>query len=606
MIHRHWPRWLAAIAATGAVVAIGGPAGAAAASTARGATVTFALQTGVPPTYILPLTSAADESIVNIAQFQELMWRPLYWFGRGGQPLFNPRLSVGRAPVFSNHGRTVTITLNRYRWSDGRPVTNRDVAFWMHLLVANVGDWYAAVPGGFPSNVVSMQFPARTPQQFTLTFNRAYNPTWLLANELSQIIPIPQHAWDRTKAGGPVGGFDLTASGARQVYRFLDAQSRKTASYATNPLWQVVDGPFHLTGFDPVTGYTTMVPNSSYAGPDKPRIARLEEVPFTSDTAEFDALRSGALDYGYLPVQDLSQRGYLKAHGYRFAPWPLWSFNAITVNFTNPTAGPILDQLYVRQALQRLIDQPAIVRDVLRGYGQANYGPVPLTPANPYVNAAERRSPYTYDPAAARALLAAHGWAIHPNGVDTCRRPGVVAGDCGAGIRRGAPLAFPFQYPSGSVTAAQESEAIASAWSQAGIRTSLSSQSSNALLAADHPCDPKSGLGCHWVFWLYSTALDWVYSPDYLPTGESVLASGAASNPGGYSSVAMDKLIQATQREPGVAPLFRYETYAAQQLPLLWVPSTPAQLSEITTHLHGTRPQDPMEQIYPETWTVSG
>ena len=54
------------------------------------------------------------------------------------------------------------------------------------------------------------------------------------------------------------------------------------------------------TGFQ-VTGQTIMVPNKSYSGPDKPKISEFEELPFTSATAEFNALQSGSVDYGYVP-----------------------------------------------------------------------------------------------------------------------------------------------------------------------------------------------------------------------------------------------------------------------------------------------------------------
>ena len=54
------------------------------------------------------------------------------------------------------------------------------------------------------------------------------------------------------------------------------------ATYATNPLWQVVDGPYRLTSFDSSTGAFTMSPNTSYGGPHAAKISILQAVPFTS------------------------------------------------------------------------------------------------------------------------------------------------------------------------------------------------------------------------------------------------------------------------------------------------------------------------------------
>ncbi len=82
--------------------------------------------------------------------------------------------------------------------------------------------------------------------------------------------------------------------GAEKIYKFLNSQATKLSTYATNPLWQDVDGPFKLTAFNPSTDANTMVPNPSYSG-QKPSISKFEEVAFTSDDAEYNALRSGRL-----------------------------------------------------------------------------------------------------------------------------------------------------------------------------------------------------------------------------------------------------------------------------------------------------------------------
>ena len=67
----------------------------------------------------------------------------------------------------------------------------------------------------------------------------------------------------------------------------------------------MVDGPWHLTQFN-VTGDLTMAPNPTYSGPVKPTIKKFEEVPFTSDTSEFNALVGQKVTYGYLPLQDVT------------------------------------------------------------------------------------------------------------------------------------------------------------------------------------------------------------------------------------------------------------------------------------------------------------
>ena len=154
---------------------------------------------------------------------------------------------------------------------------------------------------------MSESYPASTPYTFSLTFKQAYSHTWLLYNQLSEIIPVPQHAWDKTSTSSPVGNYDTTTKGAQAVWSFLSAQNAKQSTYATNPLWAVVDGPWKLTGYTGSGGTVTFSANDSYfAG--KPHLSKFEELPFTSDTAEYNALRAGLVDYGYVPTEDARSR----------------------------------------------------------------------------------------------------------------------------------------------------------------------------------------------------------------------------------------------------------------------------------------------------------
>ena len=52
-----------------------------------------------------------------------------------------------------------------------------------------------------------------------------------------------------------------------------------------------------------------MVPNPTYSGPVKPTLKKFMELPFTSDSAEFNALVGGKVNVGYLPVQDITATG---------------------------------------------------------------------------------------------------------------------------------------------------------------------------------------------------------------------------------------------------------------------------------------------------------
>lgn len=596
-------RWAAAVALLAALAAtLFLPAQGRRLAGAGGGVATFALQPGANPANISPVTPPANFSVANTSDFTYLLYPPLFWFGNDGHPTFNRTLSMAQPPVFGidHAGRTtVTVRLRPYRWSDGQPVTSRDVEFWLDLIRAVPADWAAYVPGNFPMNIAAMSFPS--PDRFTLTFRARANPTWLLDNELSQIFPIPQHAWDRTSMHGPVGNFDRTQKGAAAVLAFLSHQAANVATYATNPLWKVVDGPWRISAYNPSTQFTSYVSNPRYPWPVRPRLGGFEEVPFTSDTAEFNALRSGTIDYGYLPTQDLSQLGYLRRHGFRVVPWLGWQYNYIPLNFTNPTTGPLVRQLYLRQAMQHLINEPQYIARILRGYGFPTNGPVPVQPLTDLVSPRERNPLYPFDVGAARSMLEHHGWAMGSGGVRVCRRAGAGPDACGRGISAGTKLALTLLYATGSVVVSQEVEAMKSTFSQAGIDLSLRAGPYSSVFGVS-PCS-RTGV-CRWEMAYWGTG--WVYEPDTLPTGGELYATGAGSNPGGYSDPVNDANIAATHRTTGLGTFYRYEDYLAAQLPDLWMPNSAYQVSVISQRLQGTLPQDPLENLYPQNWRLGG
>ncbi|MGA2873800.1 MAG: ABC transporter substrate-binding protein [Candidatus Dormibacteria bacterium] len=551
--------------------------------------------------------SAAVSSNVNQFQFGSLLWRPLYWFGHGSNPGVNYALSVGEAPVFSNGGKTVTITLNRaYRWSNGQPVTNRDVELWMNIFFAEKENYLGYFGGSIPDDITSMSFPADSPYQFSLTFNEAYSHLFVLYDQLSQIFPIPQQEWDRTSSSGPIGNYDLTTAGAAAVWTFLNAQSSTESTYSTNPLWKTVDGPWLLRSFASATGAATFVPNQEYTGPDRPKIAGFEEVPFTSDTAEFDALRSGELDYGYLPVEDLGQKSYFTARGYKLAPWPAFGFNPIALNFTNPQVGPILSQLYIRQALQLTINQPEIVKDIWEGLAVPTYSPIPSSPPNAYMSAATSKNPYPFSLAKARKLLSDHGWIVRVNGTDTCSRAGSGATQCGAGIAKGAALALTMAAGTGSAPFTAQVESMVSMWGEVGIHVALQLKTVPTIFSTMEPCS-DGGPGCSWeIDNVGEPGRQMTYSPEFLPDADTWFETGGADNLYGYSNPVMDRLSLASELNSSLQSLRTLAMYTAQQLPSLWEPDYPYQLSVISPKLHGAVPQNPNLDITPEDWTLAG
>jgi len=564
-----------------------------------GGDVVFAATQGAPPNFILPLVNASYATQTNINDFQFLLWRPLYWMGGPGTVGVNYAESLAGPPdvVADGANTKITMTLKHYEWSNGTPVTSRDVEFWINLLKANKTQWWDYAPGEFPDNIVSAAYPSAA--SVVLVMKGHYNPDWVL-NELSQIIPIPQKAWDKESASGPVGNYDETSAGAVKVFNFLAAANKQLSTYATNRIWKVVDGPFTLQSFNATAFDATFVPNTKWSGSPKPSIARFEVETFTSDTAEFNSLRSGDVTYGYVPPADEPQVSALEQQGLVVKPWVQWNINFVSYNFSNPTVGPLFKQLYIRQVFQHLVDQPALIQGTLAGNGYDTNGPVPLVPASKWVSPQEQKGWYPYSVTAAKELLTSHGWTVKASGTSTCSRSGSGSSDCGAGIAAGTPLKFSFMYTTGNQALTEQAGALQTSFAQVGIQLQLEPESLDSLFSIYFPC--TAGKSCPWEM-IYDGG-GWGFEPTYnIPELGALLATDGVSNAGAYSNTTNDQnLVKMYTGSAGSASVYTYENYLGEQLPLMWMPEILLQVSAVNKGLLGWAPQQPQLNITPESW----
>jgi len=352
-----------------------------------------------------------------------------------------------------------------------------------------------------------------------------------------------------------------------------------------------------------------MEPNKTYSGPVKPTLAAFKEVPFTSDSAEFNSLVAGQLTFGYLPFQNVTSQATSAlnpgannprlASNFTLAPLYLYSIDYFPYNFNSTgndgTAGKIFSQLYFRQAMQDLVDQPLFINKVFHGYAVPTYGPVPVLPPT-FASPQEQANPYPYNASKAKSLLTSHGWSVVPNGTSTCTDPGTGANQCGEGIPLGTKANFDLQYASGTNYIVQLMNTEKASWAQAGINVNLSSASFNTVIGNATVCTP--GPSCTWQ--LENWGAGWVFSPDYYPTGEEIFQTGAGSNSGSYSDTTNDNNIKATTSTN--VNLYQYQNYLAQQLPVIYQPNPPFMLSEIKSTLQGATPQNVFGYLLPEDW----
>ena len=582
---------IAACSSSSSTGASSSSASASASSTAAavpGGTARVSLPAGVTLNWIWPYTPLTNANEYNAEGFQMLMYRPLYMFGNNGPSVaVNYPLSPANAPVYSNGGKTVTITMKGWKWSNGEVVNAADVVFWLNMMVAEPDNYYGYVPGLLPDNLAS--YKAAGPDTVVLNLKSAVSSIWFTYNQLAEITPMPM-AWDVTAAGAKAGSGGCTTDTAadkwakcKAVWTYMTAQAKNAKTYASNPIWGVVDGPWKLSSFSTAASgpVTSFVPNAGYSGSPKPQLANFTYYAYTDDTTEYTALKTGQIDWGVVPDQDLQpvSGGQVLpstnplGSGYTLQPAYQFSIEYYMLNFNNPTLGAVYKQLYVRQALQELVDQEGMIKAAQRGYGYATSGGVPTQPSSQWVPSVQNsnggQGPYPFSISAATALLTSHGWK-NVGGTMTCQSPGSGSSQCGAGVAAGTKLTVTMDYATGVSYFNQEVAILKSDMAQAGVPLTLVPQSFNTIIGESAPCKPTDA-GCKWDSLNFG---GWNFNgPGFEPTGEPLFATGASSNSGSYSDATMDKLINLTHTSSSLSVFQQYATYLAQQLPYIWMPN---------------------------------
>lgn len=589
---RRWALVAATVVSAGALLTA--CTGSSGSSSASSDSINYALPANFTPNWILPIGTAAHLNTNNISIAASL-WEPLVAYdGSTGTIGWTKAASIATAADFAADGRSVRITLGDRHWSDGKPITSRDVELWFNLITANKAKWAGYSPGKAPDNWTS--FRTDDSRHFTITFDRAYNDRWMLANELSAITPLPQHAWDRTGASAPVSDADRTVAGARKVWTYLNTAAKNISGYATDPLWQTVSGPYTVKSFS-TAGKVVLAANRKYDGGEKAGIRTVNLLPFTTTAAEENALRAGQVDYGYIDPTDLDQKSSFTAQGYSVKPWSGWAITYMPYNFHNPAMGAVFRQLYARQAVQMSIDQAGLVKAIFNGTAVPGYGPVPQGQSSDFVSPTQRQNPYPYSVARARTLLTQHGWT-EQGGVMACTRPGSGAAQCGAGVARGTKFQMQVLSQSGSTVTDNMMSAIQSSLGKAGIGFAIKTAPVNSVLSQTPQCTAGQSI-CSWQLSFFGTAGSW-YFPAF-PTGDSLFQSKGGSNFGSYSNPAVDRLITDSTTSNSSHAMQDYSAALAKDLPVIWLPEPDYQISVIRTGLGGFA-QDSLADFHPAQW----
>ncbi|MFG2786467.1 peptide ABC transporter substrate-binding protein [Streptomyces sp. NPDC048419] len=574
-------RLLAGVTLSAGALLLAGCSGSTGSSSASKDSINYALPANFTPNWILPIGTAAHLN-TNNNSITAALWEPLIAYdGSTGKIGWNKAGSIATAADFAADNKSVKITLGDRHWSDGKPITSQDVQFWFDLIKANKKQWAGYTPGKAPDDWTS--FKADDDRHFTITFDKAYNPQWMLANELQSITPLPKHAWD--KGGGPAA-----------TWTYLNNAAKNIASYASDPLWKTISGPYSVKSFS-TAGKVVLTASKKYDGGEKPGIPTVNLLPFTTADAEKNALRSGSVDYGYIEATDLDQKESFTSRGYAVKPWSGWAITYMPYNFNNPSMGPVFKQPYARQAIQRSIDQTSIAKVVFNGTAVPGYGPIPTAQASAFVSQTQKDNPYAFSTSAARSLLTGHGWT-EQGGVMTCTDPGGGASRCGDGIAKGTKFQMQVLSQSGSAVTDNMMSAIQSSLAKAGIKFSIKTAPVNSVLSQTPQCTAGQSI-CKWQLSFFGTAGSW-YFPAF-PTGDSLFQSKGGSNFGNYSDAGVDQLISTSTTSSSNQAIQDYSTALAKDLPVIWLPEPDYQISVMKKGLGGFS-QDSLANFHPAQW----
>jgi peptide/nickel transport system substrate-binding protein len=547
----------------------------------RGGTITVGQLNGDTPGSTFPMIASATCNTATL-NFVENQYIPLYAGPDGAEPKIDESLSAAELPRYSNADKTVTIRIKPgLKWSNGKPVDAEDVLFYLDLLKAAIKqspeNWCQYSPGDLPDNIAS--WTTSGARAVILHLTHAVNPSWFTANQLQDagggVYPLPSRDWNVDSAGGThITDWATNPADALKIYDYLHRQSEDAATFASNPLWKLVDGPFELKDFNATDGSYDLVPNPSYTLEPKAHASDISARTYTGPASMLAAMESGSLDVGTIePGTQLLAIPGLRRDGYSVFGGPGWGWFGGIINFKDTTDDfdKVVAQPYIRGVFAELVNQPQIIKSVYHGWAVPAYGPVPTAPFSPFVPADATRSPYSYNPPKAVDMLKARGWKVRPGGQTTCAKPGTAPDECGAGIPAGTPIKFVWANPPKSLSAvgALESEAFAGeARRAAGIDVTFVIKTFSSLIANYDDQNPAAA----------KYVDDWgvnnyggVYT-DYYPTQDGLMNSGGALNIGAYGDPVANRLMKASVASPSATAIVGEVSYFSKSYPIFYMP----------------------------------
>jgi len=280
-------------------------------------------------------------------------------------PTFAP--SLAESWTWSDDHLTLTFQLRRDAvWSDGAPVTSRDVLFTWQAQTSPEVAWTSSYVKDFIEEV-----EAADPYTVRFRFSRQYPYQMMDANDG---LIVPAHTWGEI----PYSQWQTTA------------WEEKTLSA----------GPFRFSSYSPQQEIV-LDANPGYWHEGRPLLDRVVWRIIPSQFSLVTQLRTASVDF-VTSVPAAAAAGLADNPQLRLVDFEDRAYTFLAWN----NRSPLFADARVRRAMTLAIDRQAILDTVRPGFGRVAVGPVLST-----MWAFNRRlEPLPHDPEQARSLLAEAGW----------------------------------------------------------------------------------------------------------------------------------------------------------------------------------------------------
>ena len=317
------------------------------------------------------------------------LWEPLiaYDGSTGTVALEQGRLAGHRRRLLRRTARASTITLDDRHWSDGEPITSRDVEFWFNLVKANKAR-LGQLQRRARRRTTGPSSKTVDDTHFTLTFDQAYNQQWMLANELSHDHADAAARLGQDRATGRrVGRSTAPPRAPRRSWTYLNGAAKKISGYATNPLWKTVSGPYTIKAFSTPARSSCSPRTPSTTAATRPTSRHVNLLPFTTTDAEVNASGRRRSTTATSTPTDLSQEQVVHRQGYTVKPWTGWAdhLHARTTSTTRPWARSSSSSTSARRCRCRWT-RPRLSKVSGNGTAVPGYGPVPQGQSSTFVS----------------------------------------------------------------------------------------------------------------------------------------------------------------------------------------------------------------------------